>query len=123
MNGGQTHPSSREVDVLVVGAGLAGLTAARALIAAGTAVAVAEARDRVGGRTLSLAAGEAVFDLGGQYVGPRHVRLHRLARELGVSTAPTLHEGRKWIELAGRRSSYAGGSRRCRPWRCSSSSS
>jgi monoamine oxidase len=93
---------------VVVGAGLAGLTAARALVAAGAEVAVLEARDRVGGRTLSRPAGRAVFDLGGQYVGPRHERIRQLARQLGVQTAPTPHQGTKWIELAGRRSSYTG---------------
>ncbi len=91
-----------------MGAGLAGLTAARVLCDAGVACAVVEARDRVGGRTLSRAAGKGVFDLGAQYVGPHHTRLTRLARELGIRTAPTPHEGRKWIELAGRRSSYGG---------------
>jgi monoamine oxidase len=100
--------ATREVDVLVVGAGLAGLSAARALVAAGAATAVVEARDRVGGRTLSRAAGRGVFDLGAQYVGPDQARLRRLARELAVETAPTPHAGRKWLELAGRRSSYAG---------------
>jgi monoamine oxidase len=103
-----TQRGPREVDAVVVGAGLAGLTAARALVAAGAATAVLEARDRVGGRTWSRAVGGAVFDLGGQYVGPRHERIRKLAGELGVRTAPTPHQGRKWIELAGRRRSFAG---------------
>jgi monoamine oxidase len=101
--------ATRDVDVVVVGAGLAGLSAARALVAAGAATAVLEARERVGGRTLSRAAGRGVFDLGAQYVGAHQARLRRLARELGVETTPTPHTGRKWLELAGRRSSYAGG--------------
>src|SRR4029453_9878031 len=97
-----TPRGAREVDALVVGAGLAGLTAARALVAAGAETAVLEARDRVGGRALSRVLGEATFDLGGQYVGPRHARLHGLARELGVETAPTPHPRRRGHELGGR---------------------
>ena len=69
-----------------------------------------EARDRVGGRTLQPRGRAArVFDLGGQYVGPGQTRIAALADELGLKTAPTPHEGRKWIEIAGRpRASYAG---------------
>ena len=55
-------------DAVIVGAGLAGLSAARALAAAGKRVAVHEARDRVGGRTLSKPVGRGTFDLGGQSV-------------------------------------------------------
>jgi monoamine oxidase len=63
----------------------------------------------VGGRTFSRAAGGAVFDLGAQYVGDEQTRIQALARELGVGTAPTPHEGATWLELAGRRRSYRGG--------------
>ena len=98
----------REVEVLVVGAGLAGLTAARALDGAGISFAVLEARDRVGGRTFSRGVGDVVFDLGGQYVGEKQTRILALARELGLHQSPTPHEGKTWIELAGRRASYRG---------------
>ncbi|MGC1812599.1 MAG: FAD-dependent oxidoreductase, partial [Solirubrobacterales bacterium] len=60
-----------DCDVLVVGAGLAGLTAARELAGAGLDVQVLEARDRVGGRTLSQSVGdrpEDLVELGGQWV-------------------------------------------------------
>ena len=96
------------VDVVVVGAGLAGLSGARALTRAGLSVAVLEARDRVGGRTLSRAVGDVTYDLGAQYIGFGHERVRALAREFDLPTAPTPFKGRKWIDLAGRRASYAG---------------
>jgi monoamine oxidase len=96
------------LDVIVVGAGLSGLCAARALDAAGARVAVLEARPRVGGRTLSRGIGAGRFDLGGQWMGPTQDRLAALARELDVATFPTHHQGEKILDLDGRISTYAG---------------
>ena len=63
--------SMENVDVVVVGAGIAGLTAARRLQQEGRSVVVLEARDRVGGRTLNHTfADGTVVELGGQWVGP-----------------------------------------------------
>ncbi|MEZ4382781.1 MAG: FAD-dependent oxidoreductase [Nannocystaceae bacterium] len=97
-----------KVDVAIIGAGLSGLAAARALEARGLTVAVLEARDRVGGRTLSDAVGRATFDLGGQWIGPKQRRLHALARELDLTLFPTFHAGTKLLELDRRRRSYRG---------------
>lgn len=96
------------VDVVVVGAGLAGLSTARRLAASGASVAVLEARDRVGGRTLSRPVGKAVFDLGAQYIGATHERVRALAREFELRTSPTPFKGRKWLDLGSGPKSYGG---------------
>ncbi|MFD4402482.1 flavin monoamine oxidase family protein [Nocardia sp. NPDC058499] len=86
----QTETSSGPVPttttVAVVGAGLAGLTAARALHRAGVDVLVLEAADRLGGRAMSetTALGSRV-DLGGQWIGHDHHRIAALATELGAT--------------------------------------
>jgi monoamine oxidase len=98
----------RKADVVVVGAGLAGLTAARAVAAAGRSVLVLEARDRVGGRTQSLQAGDPRnwLDVGGQWVGPTQGRLLELAKELGVKTFPSYIEADHVYNRAGTRIVY-----------------
>src|SRR5215212_11846652 len=80
-------------DVAIVGAGLAGLTAARALVKGGHSVIVLEARDRVGGRTLNhkLADGQAI-EAGGEFVGPTQTRVVSLARAFGIGTYKTFNE-------------------------------
>jgi monoamine oxidase len=98
-----------EADVVVVGGGLAGLAAARALADEGIAVVVCEARDRVGGRTLNADIGDGkVVEIGGQWVGPTQDRLYELAAELGVETYPTYVEGQNLLELGGRLRRYSG---------------
>ena len=84
----------RQVDVAVVGAGLAGLAAARALTAAGLDVRVLEARDRVGGRTYTTMWRDGTrIDLGGQWIGPGQGRIAALAASLGLTTFLTYDRG------------------------------
>jgi monoamine oxidase len=97
------------MDVVVVGAGLAGLTAARDLLGAGLSVLVLEARDRVGGRLLNhTLEGGAVVELGGQWVGPTQDRVLALARELGVGLFPTYIEGEHFLAVDGEVKRYGG---------------
>ena len=71
------------VDVVVVGAGLSGLVAARNLRRAGASVLVVEARNRVGGRLLNEEVGEgSVIEAGGAFVGPTQDHILDLAEEL-----------------------------------------
>ncbi len=96
-------------DVLVVGAGLAGLIAARDLTAAGRSVLVLEARDRVGGRVVNQDIGDGkIVEMGGQWAGPTQDRLLALAQQLGVPTFPTYDIGQKVLHFNGKRGTYRG---------------
>ncbi|XP_038616157.1 amine oxidase [flavin-containing] B-like [Tachyglossus aculeatus] len=78
---------SSKRDVVVIGGGISGLTAAKLLHESGLNVVVLEARDRVGGRTFTIRNKYVKYvDLGGSYVGPTQNRILRLAKELGLET-------------------------------------
>ena len=80
--------------VVVVGAGLAGLAAARDLVRAGRPVTVVEARDRVGGRIVNHRFDDGTtVEIGGQWVGPTQDRMLALASDLAVPTFPTYDTG------------------------------
>ncbi|MER2135158.1 MAG: NAD(P)/FAD-dependent oxidoreductase [Arthrobacter sp.] len=82
-----------ERNVVIIGAGPSGLTAARKLKAAGLSVAVLEARDRVGGRTWSDTIDGAFLEIGGQWISPDQEALSELVDELGLETFPRYREG------------------------------
>ncbi|MEA2144218.1 MAG: monoamine oxidase [Solirubrobacteraceae bacterium] len=98
----------RKHDVVVVGAGLSGLVAAREIARAGHSVAVVEARDRVGGRMLdrSIAGGDVV-DLGAEFIGPTQNHIRALVDELGIATFANFNEGRNVYLAGGRRTLYS----------------
>ena len=95
-----------DADVVVIGAGFAGLAAARRLREAGRQVCLLDARDRVGGRVMAGAVAGQVIDLGGQWVGAGHDRLTALARAAGRPLKPQYVEGDKLLAIGGRQKRY-----------------
>src|SRR5437764_13544227 len=105
-----------DADVVVVGAGLAGLAAAREIQRRGASALVLEARDRDGGRTLNEPIGDGkIVEIGGQWIGPGQDRIAALARELGIETFPTHSAGHNTIEFRGGVRRYRGTSPRIGP--------
>lgn len=80
-------------DVVIVGAGAAGLTAANELKKAGLSVVVLEARDRVGGRLWTDVIDGAMLEIGGQWVSPDQEALKEVIDELGLETYSRYREG------------------------------
>ena len=96
-------------DFIVIGAGYAGLTATRQLLAANKNVILLEARDRVGGRVYTKTLDSGVYvDLGGAWVGPTQDRLYALAREFGVETFKTYDTGKSTFTYKGKTKRYSG---------------
>ena len=102
--------SNSKTNIIIVGAGLAGLTTARKLKKAGYTVKVIEARDRVGGRNCAhhLANGQ-VLEMGGQWIGASHVKMYELCEELGLATYPTYNTGKNILFVNGKKTLMGSG--------------
>lgn len=98
---------SIEADVCVVGAGYAGLTAARRLSQGGQHVVVLEARDRVGGRVWTRHSdGGVPLDMGGTFLGPHQDRALGLSEEMGVDLYRTNVTGDSLLASGGKLRRY-----------------
>ena len=98
-----------ESDVCVVGAGYAGLTAARRLTQGAKSVTVLEARDRVGGRVFTTRTTDGtLIDIGGTWLGVGQDAAHDLAKELSVTTYKTWVKGDSVIFIKGQARRYKG---------------
>ncbi len=98
-----------EYDVVIAGAGYAGLTAARLLKNAGRLVLVLEARDRVGGRVHTRHLDDHHYvDLGAQWIGPSQDKMYALLKEFDISTFHTYDEGKSQLYWAGKLKQYKG---------------
>ena len=93
-------------DVVVVGAGFAGLSAARDLVRLGHDVVVLEGRDRVGGRSSTTTIAGTPVDLGGTFVGPTQDAVIALAKELGCESVRTYSRGKNLIRWRGKVRAY-----------------
>lgn len=92
----------REVDVIIIGAGLSGLTAAYELKKQNISFTILEARPRAGGRIYSLKEDRFGLDLGAQWISTHHERMKQLIAEFNLETISTSQKGRTIYELRGR---------------------
>src|SRR4051794_18694013 len=106
--------SDNAFDVLVIGGGYSGLAAAHKLKSLGLNVALLEARERVGGRTLERRiAGQRWLELGGQYFAPVQERITRLVQDLGLKIYPAYSAGDSFLAKNEKVARYTSTPSRC----------
>jgi monoamine oxidase len=89
-----TYPPLKPVDVIIIGAGLSGLQTAVSLHEAGVSVLVLEARDRVGGKTLSRDFDGGISDMGAAWINSTNQsKMYALAKRFGLETIEQNTEG------------------------------
>ncbi len=93
---------SGKADVIVIGAGFAGLKAAQELVALGRSVILLEAKDRVGGRVKRAEVAGRTADVGGQWVGAGHSELLAEAARRGIGTYKQYETGKTVMQLLGK---------------------
>ncbi|MCG8927617.1 flavin monoamine oxidase family protein [Lentzea sp. CC55] len=94
---------SQSTDVVIVGAGLSGLTAADELTRAGYDVLVVEGRKRVGGRIHKIEIAGVPVDAGATWVAPHHSAVRELVSRLHCELVPQFHDGKGVISFGGKR--------------------
>lgn len=107
----KSHEGGAEVasvDVVIVGAGFAGLSTADRLTSKGVSVLVVEGRDRVGGRSYTGEVAGVKVDLGATWVAKRHTAVRDLMERLGCSLTPQHDEGVNLLWMAGQRRPWTG---------------
>jgi len=102
-------------DVVVVGAGLAGLTVAYGLAQRGVRVRVLEGSDRLGGRVWTQVQAGQPVELGGEFIDQEHRQVRELVRALGLSLVPVQTQGRMGFFLGGQQYTAAQVTEQVRP--------
>jgi monoamine oxidase len=101
--------NEQQTDVLIIGAGFAGIAAAKKLHSLNSDFLVVEARDRIGGRTLTETfEGNIMLDLGAKWLGPTQQLVWEWVRETNTATYETYNKGRNILIYKGKISYYTG---------------